>query len=102
MAYVYKRGMFPLFSGSSSLTDAPRGTPFAQTGSCTVYAFICSCSPSTDPTFTHSRKERVQFDKVRVFPKFPTRHANSVTPQITARIQKLCYGLDTEHVDSIA
>ncbi|OBZ71512.1 Ribonucleoside-diphosphate reductase large chain [Grifola frondosa] len=34
--------------------------------------------------FSHGRKERVQFDK------------------ITARINKLCYGLDNEHIDTIS
>jgi len=33
---------------------------------------------------TDNRKERVQFDK------------------ITARVSRLCYGLDTEHVDAAA
>lgn len=38
----------------------------------------------TRPIFTDSRKERVQFDK------------------ITARVSRLCYGLDPEHVDAAA
>ncbi len=35
-------------------------------------------------SFTDGRKERVQFDK------------------ITARVSRLCYGLDAEHVDAAA
>lgn len=49
------------------------------------------------------RKERVQFDKVRCDPsRAPIRTLNlycSLPVQITARISKLCYGLDNNHVD---
>jgi hypothetical protein len=38
----------------------------------------------TDTLLTDGRKERVQFDK------------------ITARVSRLCYGLDPEHVDAAA
>ena len=38
----------------------------------------------SDQTTTDGRKERVQFDK------------------ITARVSRLCYGLDAEHVDAAA
>lgn len=44
-------------------------------------------APSRSPGLTYGpdgRQERVQFDK------------------ITARVSRLCYGLDTEHVDPVA
>lgn len=40
--------------------------------------------PATDSGPADGRQERVQFDK------------------ITARVSRLCYGLDTEHVDPVA
>ena len=42
------------------------------------------CESVTDTTRLDGRKERVQFDK------------------ITARVSRLCYGLDPDHVDAAA
>ena len=42
------------------------------------------CSRDTSLLVVDGRKERVQFDK------------------ITARVSRLCYGLDAEHVDAAA
>ena len=44
----------------------------------------CCYRSHADNQHADGRKERVQFDK------------------ITARVSRLCYGLDTEHVDSAA
>lgn len=48
------------------------------------YATATSANWDTDTRLSDGRKERVQFDK------------------ITARVSRLCYGLDPEHVDSTA
>jgi hypothetical protein len=48
-----------------------------------------------------SRKERVQFDKVRKLLLRRVEHALTAL-QITSRISKLCYGLDPNHVDAAA
>jgi hypothetical protein len=45
----------------------------------TLTSTILAANPETD-----GRQERVQFDK------------------ITARVSRLCYGLDTDHVDPVA
>ena len=51
---------------------------YAAEGSLFSAMFIADCSN------TDGRKERVQFDK------------------ITARVSRLCYGLDADHVDAAA
>jgi hypothetical protein len=47
-------------------------------------SFFSECRRETDKSTPDGRKERVQFDK------------------ITARVSRLCYGLDPDHVDPAA
>ena len=70
--FVYKRGMSLQYLPAST-TTAPRACALKVTPIAT----------STD-NHVDGRKERVQFDK------------------ITARVSRLCYGLDPEHVDAAA
>jgi hypothetical protein len=76
-------------------------TALSQTGAHALLADKARWFFRTDAICVFRRKERVQFDKVRVVAVSGASGLISVSSQITTRIDKLCYGLDMNHVNPI-
>ena len=103
MAHVYKRGEQP-FPEEQLPCRADSIGPFLQTGKSRLDASLRVLYPIvalllTSVTFEDGRNA---FSSTRFVFNYTSCHAHHSWPsQITARIVKLCYGLDKDHVDPV-